>query len=335
MRIPCLPLLLAFLAFASLAGAEEYRFVHNAMACDFEFIIVDGPARGEPLRPLCEEAFAVIDALEARVSNWKHTSITSEIMRQAGVKPVSVDEDLLAMLDFSQQIYDETGGVFDPTVQPILALWGKYKKTNELPTPEQVKQALELVGLKKVVVDRQAGTIFLPKAGMGLDFGGIAKGLALDEAAEVLRQGGVTCALLSAGTSSVVAIGAPPGRKGWTVNLRDPYNAAKVIDTVELCDQALGSSSSREDQHLDINGKRYSHIVDPRTGYPVEGVLGITVIGPRGMQCDALTKPFYILGEDKARAYCSAHKEYKVILLVGRNDKEAEPVRVNFPAEGE
>jgi thiamine biosynthesis lipoprotein len=321
----------------SVAGwAEEYRFTHRAMGGEFEFIIIDGPARGERLRPVVEEAFAVIDALEARVSNWRPTSITSEIMRQAGVKPVSVDEDLLAMLDFSLQIYDETAGVFDPTVQPILSVWGKYRKTNVLPTEAQLKQAMALTGLKKVVVDREAGTVYLPKAGMGLDFGGIAKGLALDQAAEVLKEGGVTCALLSAATSSLLAIGAPPGKEGWTVTIPHPYNGrANPIDRVYLRDQALGTSSSREDQYLEIDGKRYSHIVDPRTGHPVEGVLSATVIGPRGMQCDALTKPFYILGVDAARNYCRAHSDYKAILVVAKGEHEAQPVRVNFPAEGE
>jgi thiamine biosynthesis lipoprotein len=316
--------------------SSEYRFKHPAMGGEFEFIILDVPGRGEELRLACDEAFATIDALEARVSNWKPDSITSEIMRQAGVKPVSVDEDLLAMLDFSLEIYDETSGVFDPTVQPILAVWGKYKKDGAMPSADQVKQALDLTGLKKVMVDRVAGTVYLPKPGMGLDFGGIAKGLALDQAAEVLRRHGVKVAMLSGSTSSLLAMGAPPGLEGWTVTIPHPYTGRSVaVDTVYLRDQAMGTSSSRGDQSLVIEGKRYSHIVDPRSGMPVEGVLSATVIGPRAMQCDALTKPFYILGVDEARRYCREHGEYKSILVVASGESEAQAVRVNFAPEKE
>lgn len=318
------------------ADLREYRFKHAAMGTEFEFIVWSEPAMGELLRGYCDEAFVAIDALEARVSNWKYDSITSEIMRQAGIKPVSVDEDLMAMMTFSQEIYDETGGVFDPTVQPILAVWGKYKKGGTLPTPEQIQQALDLTGLKKVVIDTAAGSIYLPKAGMGLDFGGIAKGLALDQAAEILKAHGVTMAMLSSGTSSLVAIGAPPGAQGWTVTIGHPYNGRSVaVDTVYLRDEAMGTSASREDQYLEIEGKRYSHIVDPRTGHPVEGVLSATVIGPRGMQCDALTKPFYILGVDEARRYCREHEEYKAILVTASGNNEAQAVRVNFRPEEE
>jgi thiamine biosynthesis lipoprotein len=315
---------------------REYRFKHPAMGCEFEFIVWSQPAMGEILRGYCDEAFAAVDALEARVSNWKHDSITSEIMRQAGVKPVSVDEDLMAMMDFSLQIYDETGGVFDPTVQPILAVWGKYTKGGPLPTPEQIQQALDLTGLKKVVIDKAAGNIYLPKPGMGLDFGGIAKGLALDQAADILKSHGISIAMLSAGSSSLLAIGAPPDSQGWTVTIAHPYNGRSVaVDTVYLRDEAMGTSSSREDQYLEIEGKRYSHIVDPRTGHPVEGVLSATVIGPRGMQCDALTKPFYILGVDEARRYCREHAEYKAILVTASGNNEAQAVRVNFRPEEE
>lgn len=321
---------------AEAQALREYRFKHPAMGCEFEFIIWSEAAMGETLRGYCDEAFVAIDALEARVSNWQYHSITSEIMRQAGVKPVSVDEDLMAMMDFSLQIYDETGGVFDPTVQPILAVWGKYSKGGPKPTPEQIRQALDLTGLKKVVVDKQAGTIYLPKPGMGLDFGGIAKGLALDQAADILKSHGVNIAMLSAGSSSLLAIGAPPESQGWTVTIAHPYNGRSVaVDTVYLRDQAMGSSSSREDQYLEIEGKRYSHIVDPRTGYPVEGVLSATVIGSKGMQCDALTKPFYILGVDEARRYCREHTEYKAILVVAADNNEAQAVRVNFRPEEE
>lgn len=320
---------------APVASFREFRFKHAAMGGEFEFIIHSDTLMGEELAAVCRKAFAAIDALEARVSNWRPDSITSEVMRQAGVAPVSVDEDLLAMLSFCRDIHAQTGGVFDPTVGPLLAAWGKYRETKTIPTEAEVKQALALVGLNQVEIDPAAGTVYLPIKGMGLDFGGIAKGRALDEARKVLKDNGIERALLSAATSTMLAMGPPPGAEGWTVDIGHPYNGRDVaVDTLSLRNEALSTSSSRE-QFIEIEGRRFSHIVDPRTGYPVEPMLSATVVGPTGMACDALSTAFYIMGEDATRQYCRDNQEYKAVLVFASGEQTAQAVRINFRDEEE
>lgn len=177
------------------------------------------------------------------------------------------------------------------------------------------------MGLDKVVIDPDAQTVHFKVPGMRLDFGGIGKGLALDYAANVLRANGVTSAVVHSGTSSVVAIGTPPGQRGWTVRVRNPYDGeGEYIAEVQLTNESLATSSATEN-FLELDGKVYGHIFDPRTGWPVSGVLSATVIGPGGMRTDALSTAFFVLGEAEVREFCAAHPGYRAVLVVRDEDK--------------
>lgn len=314
---------------------REFTYAHDAMGTTFEIRMMAAGKFMEDLRPIADEAFAAIDALEARVSNWREDSITSEICRQAGIKAVSVDEDILGMLRFCRALYNQTDGVFDPTVGPLLKAWGKYKQRNEIPTDEELKRAQALVGLNQIEVDETNGTVMLEQPGMQLDFGGIAKGLALDEAAAVLKGHGIACAFLHSGMSTIVALDAPPGSEGWTVELGNPYTEGQTaLDTVLLANNAFSSSASVT-RFIEIDGKRYGHIIDPRTGYPASGVASAAVVGPTGMACDALSTAFYILGIEKTRQFCREHGEYKALMVAATEPQDATMIRINFSNEEE
>jgi len=317
------------------ASLREWKYSHDAMGTTFEIRMMAEGKFMEDLRPIADAAFAVIDELEARVSTWRPDSITSEVSRQAGIAPVAVDEDMMAMLQFSRELHEETGGVFDPTVGPLLEIWGKYKQRSEIPTDEELKRARALVGLNQAVLDESAGTVMLAQAGMRLDFGGIAKGLALDQAAAVLKEKGIKRAFLHSGMSTIVAIGAPPGTDGWTVELGNPYTDGQtVLDTILLADGALSSSASAM-RYIVIDGKQFSHIIDPRTGFPTEGMALAAVMGPTGMACDALSTTFFILGIEETRRYCREHNEYKALMVAATDTREAELIRINFTEEEE
>jgi thiamine biosynthesis lipoprotein len=190
---------------------------------------------------------------------------------------------------------------------------------------------LDKVRMDKVVVDRAARTVSFRKEGMLLDFGGIGKGWALDRAAEMLRQNQVTAAVLSAGTSSVVAIGAPPNEPGWKVRIRDPYNKDGYLDEVVLRDESLSTSGSYE-KFFDLNGKKYCHIFDPHTGRPVEGMLSATAIAAIGVETDALSTAFFVMGEEKTRQYCRKHSGTRAILVPLASDASLRTVRIGCEA---
>lgn len=325
------------------APAGEARavatFSHRAMGTEFEATIV-APEPGmyeEELRYLASQAFEAIDVLEHRISTWREDSETSRVNAEAYAGPVEVSGSMFQLLEECRLVHGWTGGAFDVSVGPLLELWGFYRKSGVLPTDDQLQEALDRVGLDKMTLDADAQTVRFAAPGMRLDFGGIGKGLALERAANVLRAQGVTAAVLHAGTSSVEALGAPPGSAGWTVRIRSPYNGeAEDIQEVQISNESLATSSAQEN-FLELDGKRYGHILDPRTGWPVSRVLSATVIGPGGMRTDALSTAFFVLGEAKAREFCAAHPEYRAVMMVQDDEANDAPrvVRVNFSSEEE
>lgn len=322
-------------------GAAEptptcHVFTHEAMATRFEFRVYAASTEQDEaeLGRVADQAFAAIDDLERRISAWLPDSQTTYLNNHAAERPTRVAPDILDLLSYVQKVHRETDGAFDPTVGPLIKLWGFYKGQGCLPTCAELEAALACVGMQRVSVDRAARTVSFARRGMRLDFGGIGKGLALDRAAEVLKAHGVSAALLEGGTSTVVALGAPPDQPGWTVRIRDPYNKDKHIDEVVLRDASLSTSGGNE-KFFELDGKRYCHIFDPRTGRPIEGMLSATAIAHTGTQSDALSTAFFVMGCERTRAYCRAHPDVRAILIPEPEGHGLRPERINFDVEEE
>jgi len=281
---------------------------------------------------IAREAFAAVDDLEARVSRWRPQSKTTLINPHAGRKPVRVAPDVFRLIQRCGALYQDTDGCFDITVGPLIALWSQCRRENRLPGPEELAPARAQVGFDGVVLDEEERTVSFARPGMRLDFDGIAKGLALDRAAEVLREQGVTAALLNGGTSTILAIGSPPHKSGWTVRIRNPYNRAETLVSVVLADAAF-SSSGNYDRTFEVGGKQYGHIVDPRTGWPVEGLLMAAALAPTGALSDGLSTAFFVLGVAGARDYCREHTEVRAILVPVSKDGRLEPLCIDFRSE--
>jgi thiamine biosynthesis lipoprotein len=176
-------------------------------------------------------------------------------------------------------------------------LWGFQGGTPSLPSEEEIAGARALVGSEKIIWGEHSPRIGLPP-GMELDLAGIAKGYAVDRCAMILRSYGVTSALVNLG-GNMYAIGAPPGKESWTIGIRDPVATDAVIGSFSLRDAAVATSGNYEN-FVEIDGKRYGHIIDPRTGYPVDHVLSVTVVASTALEADALSTGFFVLGPDKA-----------------------------------
>ncbi|MCC6145116.1 MAG: FAD:protein FMN transferase, partial [Candidatus Hydrogenedentes bacterium] len=308
------------------------ELIHEAMATDFHFYMYGSAERLDEthLAMAGEAAFQVIDAIESEISSWRESSDTSLVNRNASIEAVPVGDYLWEVLEASRTAYDETGGAFDITVGPLLDLWRGAKKLGGWPAENELKQALAHVGLNHVaMVDH---TVRFEMPGMRLDFGGIGKGYALDKAAEVLRDRGVSQARIHGGTSTVLALGAPNGADGWTVEIPNPYNRTnEYIDEVVIRDEALSTSAPSE-AYLNDTGRKYGHIYDPRTGMPAEEVVSATAITPSGTMSDALSTAFFVLGITGTEAYCKAHPETRAILILAQNG-DLQPMRINFDAK--
>lgn len=248
-------------------------------------------AQGEAL---LAELFAEVARLERIFSRFDVKSDLSKLNRAAGSGPLRVAPELVELTARSLELEQTTQGVFDVSVGPIVVLWSEAAQTGVAPGPEAVAAARTRVGPQVVGVDASAGTVALLVPGASLDFGGVAKGYALDRLAAMLRARGVSRALLSFGQSSITALGRPAGWDGWGVLLGDASGG--FAGTAQLRDQSLSVSGSLG-QYAQIGGRRYGHVIDPRSGAPLEHARVAMAIASDGTRAEAFSKALLILGE--------------------------------------
>jgi thiamine biosynthesis lipoprotein len=243
-----------------------------------------------------EVAFARIHTLNAVFSDYEYDSELSRLSRTAGSgQKVPVSEDLWNVLDQAQRLAQRSEGAFDITVGPYVSLWRRARRQKELPSPEWVERVRPAVGFQHLRLERRNRTAELLVPNMRLDLGGIAKGYAVDEAMKVLRERGIQRALV-AGAGDMLASGPPPGQKGWRIAVA-PLDTPDAPPTrqVLLAHRAIATSGDLN-QRLEIEGKRYSHIVDPRTGLGLTHQTMVTVIAKDCTTADALATAVSVLG---------------------------------------
>ena len=224
--------------------------------------------------------------------------------------------ELVRLLSKGQEIFRGTDGCFDMTAAPLSKLWGFHQREGRLPTQAEIDRTLEQVGGQHVRLDETAGTIQFTSPNIELNLGGIGKGYALDRCRELLLDEEVGDFLIHGGHSSVLGCGDRMGKTkpGWQVNVRHPLRPDRVLAEIYLRDQALGTSGSAV-QSFQHEGKRYGHIIDPRTGWPAEEVLSATVIAPTAAESDALATAFYVGGAELAESYCDKHPTVAALLV--------------------
>ncbi len=273
----------------------------EAMGSTYSLVLY-GPDR-EQLEQAAELAFAEAKRLDEELSNYKPESPWSQVNRFAAERPVPVPVELFDLLSACVNYSRLSDGAFDITVGPLMRVWGFYKGSGHLPKPGEVKAALASVGYKGILLDPKTRTVRFAKKGLELDPGGIGKGFAVDRMVDVLRKAGIQIALVSGSGSSIYGMGAPPGEKGWTISIRDPHDETKTVQDIVLHDESLSTSGSYE-KFFEAEGKIYAHIMDPRTGFPAQGMLSVSVITPHTIDSEAWCKPFFING----RAWAAQHK---------------------------
>ncbi|HZQ53772.1 MAG TPA: FAD:protein FMN transferase [Bryobacteraceae bacterium] len=250
------------------------------------------------------QAFDEVHRLDRMLSNYIPDSELSRANEYAATKPVKVSRELFDLLATCIDYSRKSEGTFDITVGPLMKVWGFYKDSGHLPHRAEIRAALESVGYQNIELDASHLTVRLKKHGVNLDPGGVGKGYAVDKMAEILRNDGVTSALISGGGSSIYGIGAPPDDpRGWYIRVRDPKDEQRTAAEVYLKNDSISTSGNYE-KFFWAEGKLYSHIMDPRTGYPSEGMLSVSIVSPKTLDSEIWAKPYYILG----RAWTRQHK---------------------------
>ena len=314
--------LLALLARAGSPGQgvpEPLRLEKSADAMGSTYTIAVYGEDRVKMEAAVDAAFEEVFRLDSLLSNYKPDSEWSEVNRRAAERPVEVSPELFELLSKCEEYSRVSDGAFDITVGPLMKLWGFYKGTGRLPHRAEVRGVLARVGYRHVVLDPATRTVRFDRSGVEIDPGGIGKGYAVDRMVKILKQRGIQTALVTGSGSSIYALGAPPSEaRGWLIELRDPKDRTKSVAEVFLKNESMSTSGSYE-KFFRAEGRIYSHIMDPRTGFPAQGMLSASVIAPRTLDSEAWTKPCFINGREWAAKHLP--HGFRAFLCEDRTDK--------------
>ena len=255
--------------------ARVHRFEFRAMACACEITVGLQPGQDAHwAQEQAQTAVAEIRRIETKYSRYQPQSIVSQINQAAGQRPLELDPETHSLIDFADRMHAQSDGLFDITSGVYRQIWDFQKA--QCPTPAQIDGIRPLVGWAQV--QREGAQLFLPRAGMQIDLGGLGKEYAADRAALVLRQNGVQHALVNLG-GDVASVGTKPDGQPWTAGIRHPRDAQHIMASLPLFGQALATSGDYE-RFFELAGQRYCHIIDPRTGWPVQHFRSVSVVAP-------------------------------------------------------
>jgi len=289
-----------FVLFTLSVGAQnkKYIFTENKMGSPFNLIFVTNDSL--KAKHIAQDCFNLIDSLSQIFSDYDTTSEVNKINASAGLTPIKVSPAMLDLLLLSKQAYHKSIGAYDITIGPLSLLWRKARKKQEFPTKAAIESARHLMGFNQVQIDSEKAIIFLPKKGMRLDFGGIAKGYIAQWVIDYLKSIGIKEALADAG-GDISMSGAPLSSKGWLVGVNVPETADDLLSKkLELTSISVATSGDVY-QFIENEGVKYSHIINPITGYGVTSLRNVTVIAPLGATADWLATACSILPIDLAK----------------------------------
>ena len=308
---------------------SRFTFTEVHMGTEFK-IILYAPDK-ETAGKAATAAYARIASLDATMTDYNPASELMRLCAKSGGDPVHVSDELFFVLSQAQETSRISDGAFDATVGPVVRLWRQARRTQRMPDSEKLAAARALVGWKNVVLDEKAHTVRLLKAGMQLDLGGIAKGYAADEGIAVLKKQGVMHALVAAGGDIAVS-GAPPDADGWKIAIAPLQEDANTEGPYLTLHDAAVSTSGDANQFVEIDGKRYSHIIDPNTGLGLVGRMSGAVVAPHGIIADSHTKIVCVLGPEKAFPILAKEDGVSARFVHLSDDgKEETAVMKNFP----
>ncbi len=310
--------MLLFLACFTFFGSDEQ---HNQMvAVKQSLTLMGSPFEITVIAPnedigyiSIQEAVDEISRIERMISSWDPESETSLINQNAGIQPVRVSHELFYLLERSVQISEITNGAFDITYAALDNVWEFNEGMKNFPSPEKIRQAVARIGYEKIVLNREEFTVYLPEKGMKIGFGAIGKGYAADRAKELLISKQISSGFINA-AGDVTTWGTKVSGEKWLLGVANPLGKNRMFTWVPLVETSA-SMSGKFDKFLTFNSKRYSHLINPKTGYPVTGIIRVIVFGQSAELCDALSTAIHILGKEEGLALINQLGDTEVIII--------------------
>ncbi|MEP6617074.1 MAG: FAD:protein FMN transferase [Ginsengibacter sp.] len=268
---------------------KELRLMGNRFA--ISLVTTDDFYAGECI----DAAVSEIQRIEKLLTTFNDESDTNRINEFAGIRPVKVEKEVMDLVKRSIKISEITQGSFDITYGSIdKKLWNFDINMTSLPDPVLARNSVSLISYKNIIVDEDASAIFLKEKGMRIGFGGIGKGYAAEKAKNLLQKMGIQSGVVNA-AGDLTAWGLQPNGKPWTIGIADPNARTHIFSSINISNMAVATSGNYE-KFAVINGKKYSHTIDPKTGYPVSGIKSVTIIAPSAELADALATPVMVMG---------------------------------------
>tara|TARA_B110000967_G_scaffold35712_1_gene34831 strand:+ start:93 stop:1076 length:984 start_codon:yes stop_codon:yes gene_type:complete len=306
-----LVLMSLFLSIFILSAQKSYSESSILMGSSFEITVV---AEDEDF---AKESLAIakkeIIRIENLISSWDQKSETSRINRNAGIAAVEVSKELFDLIFRAQQISKLSSGAFDLTFAAIDKLWNFDGRESEMPNPDTLKASVFNIGYQLIELDEESLTVFLPKKGMKIGFGAIGKGYAADRAKQLLVERGVLGGIINA-SGDMNTWGTKPDGSSWTIGIVNPMNNKKVFSWFSLEHNAVVTSGDYE-KFTQINGRRYSHIIDPRTGIPSQGIVSCTVFAGKAELADAIATAIFVMGVESGMFLIDQLPDIEAILI--------------------
>ncbi|MDP6686252.1 MAG: FAD:protein FMN transferase [Candidatus Omnitrophota bacterium] len=269
-------------------------------------------------RRAIKEAFDEVKRIEKLLSKYDPESVVSRVNTLAGTENVKISKEVFALIERAIYYSKISDGAFDITVSPVVDVWRKAREEKAIPDDKTLSQALRRVGYEKIAMDRGDLSIRFLDKDTKIDLGGIAKGYAVDRAREVLSSQGIENALINIG-GNIFALGSPLRKDAWQIGVQHPRDKNDIVLKLGLKDQTISTSGDYE-RFFVLDDKRYSHIIDPRTGRPSEGIMSVTVMARSGEAADALSTAVFVMGAEKGRALIKSMDGIKVFILNSKGD---------------
>ena len=287
-----LTLIILFFAVGILYAQEPYKRTVKLMGSRFDITVVaKDPVEGDVF---IDMAISEITRIEKLISSWDENSQTSEINRNAGVKSVKVDAELFNLIQRGIGISKLTDGAFDISYASMDKIWKFDGSMTVMPSEESIKASVAKVGYDNIILDKENQTVFLKLEGMKIGFGAIGKGYAADKAKDLLKSKGVVAGIINA-SGDMNTWGKQPDGKEWKIAITNPMDKNKVFALLPITNGAVVTSGNYE-KYVNFNDVRYTHIIDPRSGYPATGIISVTVFAPKAELADALATSVFVMG---------------------------------------
>lgn len=287
-------LLLTLLALQLSAAAQVLRKrAVKLMGSRFDITIVDKDSASAEAN--IDSVIAEVTRIEDLISDWRPYTQVSQVNNNAGIAPVKVDKEVFELTERAIRLSKLTGGAFDISFAAMDRVWKFDGTMTSVPTPEVIKKSVEKVGYKNIILDKKNSTIFLKLKGMKIGFGALGEGYAADKCKAMMLAKGVKAGIVN-GSGDMNTWGNKPDGSPWNIGITDPMHTGELLAVVPLKDGAVVTSGSYE-KFVVFNGKRYAHIINPKTGYPATGLISVTVFGPSAEMANGLSTSIMVMGK--------------------------------------